>query len=101
MIHAHSLGRGTMVIGAGHMAECCVRLLVKKGARSNRSLDRALDLAIRWGRTSSKATERNAKAASVSMRGTFTRVTAGVFAESRRQPSRSTSDDLHLFRKSL
>lgn len=42
-----------MVIGAGHMAECCVRLLVKKGARSilisNRSLDRALDLAMRWG----------------------------------------------------
>ena len=31
------------------------------------------------GRTSSNATERNAKAASVSMRGTFTRVTAGVF----------------------
>jgi hypothetical protein len=30
-------------------------------------------------RTSSNATERNAKAASVSMRGTFTRVTARVF----------------------
>jgi glutamyl-tRNA reductase len=72
-----------MVIGAGQMAESCVRLLVKRGARSilisNRSLDRALDLAIRWGGPSSNATERNARAAPVSMRGTFTRVTAGVF----------------------
>jgi glutamyl-tRNA reductase len=42
-----------MVIGAGQMAECCVRSLVKKGARSiliaNRSLDRAIDLAIQCG----------------------------------------------------
>ena len=46
-------GRAIMVIGAGQMAESCVQLLVKRGARSilisNRSLDRALDLAIRWG----------------------------------------------------
>src|SRR5216684_501219 len=38
-----------MVLGAGEMAENCVRLLVKKGAKSifisNRSFDRALDLA--------------------------------------------------------
>jgi glutamyl-tRNA reductase len=42
-----------MVLGAGAMAESCVRLLVKKGARSifisSRSLDRALDLATRCG----------------------------------------------------
>src|SRR6476659_9708982 len=42
-----------MVLGAGEMAENCVRLLVKKGARSimvsNRSFDRALDLATRCG----------------------------------------------------
>ena len=42
-----------MVLGAGAMAESCVRLLVKKGARSifvsNRSFDRALDLATRGG----------------------------------------------------
>jgi len=42
-----------MVIGAGQMAECCLRLLVKKGARSilvaNRSFDRAIDLAIQYG----------------------------------------------------
>src|SRR5438132_6039727 len=42
-----------MVIGAGQMAECCVRLLVKKGARSifisSRSFDRAIDLAIQYG----------------------------------------------------
>jgi len=42
-----------MVLGAGAMAESCVRLLVKKGARSifvsNRSFDRALDLAPRGG----------------------------------------------------
>src|SRR6476660_6981013 len=41
-----------MVLGAGEMAENCVRLLVKKRARSifisNRSFDRALDLATRW-----------------------------------------------------
>ena len=46
-------GRAIMVIGAGQMAESCVRPLVKRGARSmlisNRFLDRALDLAIRWG----------------------------------------------------
>src|SRR5438034_8576389 len=42
-----------MVLGAGEMAESCVRLLVKKGAQSifisNRSFDRALDLATRCG----------------------------------------------------
>jgi glutamyl-tRNA reductase len=42
-----------MVLGAGEMAEHCVRLLVKKGAKSifisNRSFDRALDLATRCG----------------------------------------------------
>jgi glutamyl-tRNA reductase len=42
-----------MVIGAGQMAECCVRSLVTKGARSiliaNRSFDRAIDLAIQCG----------------------------------------------------
>jgi glutamyl-tRNA reductase len=42
-----------MVLGAGEMAESCVRLLVKKGARSifisSRSFDRAIDLAMRCG----------------------------------------------------
>src|SRR5438093_3216314 len=42
-----------MVLGAGAMAENCVRFLVKKGAQSivisNRSFDRALDLATRCG----------------------------------------------------
>jgi glutamyl-tRNA reductase len=42
-----------MIIGAGEMAECCVRLLAKKGAHSimvsNRSIDRAIDLALRCG----------------------------------------------------
>src|SRR6266481_7180641 len=42
-----------MVIGAGQMAECCVRLLARKGARSilvsSRSFDRAFDLAMRCG----------------------------------------------------
>jgi glutamyl-tRNA reductase len=42
-----------MVLGAGAMAENCVRFLVKKGAKSifisNRSFDRALDLATRCG----------------------------------------------------
>jgi len=42
-----------MVLGAGQMAESCVRALVKKGACSilvsNRSFDRALDLATRCG----------------------------------------------------
>jgi len=45
--------KSIMVIGAGNMAECCVRLLVKKGALSimvsNRSFDRARDLATRCG----------------------------------------------------
>src|SRR6201984_3484827 len=42
-----------MVLGAGAMAENCVRLLVKKGAKSifisSRSFDRALNLATRCG----------------------------------------------------
>src|SRR5436190_2599596 len=42
-----------MVLGAGAMAESCVRLLLKKGAQSifisSRSFDRALDLATRCG----------------------------------------------------
>jgi glutamyl-tRNA reductase len=42
-----------MVLGAGEMAESCVRLLTKKGAKSifisNRSFDRALDLATLCG----------------------------------------------------
>jgi glutamyl-tRNA reductase len=42
-----------MVIGAGEMGERCVRALFKKGAKSifisNRSFDRALDLATRCG----------------------------------------------------
>ena len=42
-----------MVLGAGQMAESCVRALIKKGARSifisNRSFDRAFDLATRCG----------------------------------------------------
>src|SRR5437870_1927680 len=42
-----------MILGAGEMAENCVRLLLKKGAQSifisNRSFDRALDLATRCG----------------------------------------------------
>src|ERR1700719_64579 len=42
-----------MILGAGEMAESCVRLLVKKGARSifisSRSFDRAVDLAMRCG----------------------------------------------------
>jgi glutamyl-tRNA reductase len=41
-------GRSIMVIGAGHMAECCVRLLVKKGARSILISNRSLDRALRW-----------------------------------------------------
>src|SRR6266581_2730084 len=45
--------QSVMVLGAGAMAENCVRLLVKKGAKSifisNRSFDRALDLATRCG----------------------------------------------------
>jgi glutamyl-tRNA reductase len=42
-----------IILGAGEMAESCVRLLVKKGARSifisSRSFDRAIDLAIQYG----------------------------------------------------
>jgi len=45
--------KSVMVIGAGEMAERCVRLLVKKGVRSifvsSRSFDRAIDLANRCG----------------------------------------------------
>jgi glutamyl-tRNA reductase len=45
--------RSIMVIGAGQMAESCIRFLIKKGASSmlisNRSFDRAFDLAIRYG----------------------------------------------------
>src|SRR4051812_14010927 len=45
--------QSVMVLGAGAMAENCVRLLLKKGAQlifiSNRSFDRALDLATRCG----------------------------------------------------
>ena len=47
--------RSIMVIGAGKMAESCIRFLIKKGASSmlisNRSFDRAFDLAIRYGAT--------------------------------------------------
>ena len=42
-----------MVLGAGEMAESCVRVLVSKGAKSilvtSRSFDRAIDLATRCG----------------------------------------------------
>jgi len=45
--------RSIMVIGAGQIAECCIRSLLKKGARSiliaNRSFDRAIDLALQYG----------------------------------------------------
>ena len=45
--------QSVMVLGAGEIAENCVRALVKKGAKSifvsNRSFDRALDLATRCG----------------------------------------------------
>jgi glutamyl-tRNA reductase len=45
--------KSVMVIGAGEMAERCVRLLVKKGVGSilvsSRSFDRAIDLANRCG----------------------------------------------------
>jgi glutamyl-tRNA reductase len=45
--------KSIMVIGAGQMAESCIRLLTKNGVRSifvsNRSFDRALDLAIQCG----------------------------------------------------
>jgi glutamyl-tRNA reductase len=51
---SHDLAnKSVMVIGAGEMAERCVQLLVKKGVRSifvsNRSFDRAIDLATRCG----------------------------------------------------
>ena len=78
-------GRSLMVIGAGRMAESCVRLLVKKDPLDSdfQSLSRPLPRSGHpLGRTNSNATERNAKAASVSMRGTFNRVTAA----SRRVP---------------
>jgi glutamyl-tRNA reductase len=43
--------KSIMVLGAGAMAESCTRMMVKNGARSifisNRSFDRALDLAMR------------------------------------------------------
>src|SRR4029077_8821245 len=49
----HLSQQSIMVLGAGALAENCVRLLVKKGAQSifisNRSFDRALDLATRCG----------------------------------------------------
>jgi glutamyl-tRNA reductase len=49
----HLSHQSIMVLGAGAMAESCVRLLVKKGARSifisSRSFDRAIDLAMRCG----------------------------------------------------
>ncbi len=45
--------RSIMVIGAGQMAESCIRFLIKKGSSSmlisNRSFDRAFDLAILYG----------------------------------------------------
>ena len=67
-----------MVSAAGQMAESWVRPLVKRGARSILISNRSLDLRHPLGRTSSNATQRNAKAASVSMRGTFTLVTGVV-----------------------
>jgi hypothetical protein len=42
-------GRAIMVIGAGQMAESCVRLLVKRGVQSILISNRSLDLAMRWG----------------------------------------------------
>ena len=53
-IFDHDLSWKTvMIIGAGKMGEACVRHLAKKGARSvlvsNRSYDRALDLATEFG----------------------------------------------------
>lgn len=47
------VNKAIMVIGAGQMAEHCVRSLIKKGVRSifvsNRSFDRAIDLTTRFG----------------------------------------------------
>jgi glutamyl-tRNA reductase len=53
-IFDHDLStRTVMIIGAGKMGEACVRHLAKKGARSvlvsNRSYDRALNLATEFG----------------------------------------------------
>ena len=53
-IFDHDLSAKTvMIIGAGKMGEACVRHLAKKGARSvlvsNRSYDRALNLATEFG----------------------------------------------------
>jgi len=46
-------GKTVMIIGAGKMGEACIRHLTKKGARSvlvsNRSYDRALNLATEFG----------------------------------------------------
>jgi len=46
-------GRTVMIIGAGKMGEACIRHLAKKGVRSvlvsNRSYDRALNLAAEFG----------------------------------------------------
>jgi glutamyl-tRNA reductase len=46
-------GQSVMIIGAGQMGEACVRHLAKKGARSilisNRSFDRAVELANEFG----------------------------------------------------
>jgi glutamyl-tRNA reductase len=53
-IFDHDLSAKTvMIIGAGKMGEACIRHLAKKGARailvSNRSYDRALNLAVEFG----------------------------------------------------
>jgi glutamyl-tRNA reductase len=53
-IFDHDLsGKTVMIIGAGKMGEACIRHLAKKGARallvSNRSYDRALNLAAEFG----------------------------------------------------
>jgi len=53
-IFGHDLSRqSVMIIGAGQMSEACVRHLTKKGARailvSNRSFDRAVQLATQFG----------------------------------------------------
>ncbi|HUL51515.1 MAG TPA: glutamyl-tRNA reductase, partial [Candidatus Nitrosotalea sp.] len=53
-IFGHDLSRqSVMIIGAGQMGEACMRHLTKKGARSilvsNRSFDRAVELAAQFG----------------------------------------------------
>src|SRR6266849_1854912 len=53
-IFRHDLSKqSVMIIGAGQMGEACLRHLAKKGARSivvsNRSFDRAVDLANEFG----------------------------------------------------